>query len=112
MKTFVKILLIQAVVLVCACKKDNHSGSSSVNTSLTGKWKLSGYYSSNGGPQVFTPATAKNNYDYIQFDANGNLAGTLYPGYSKYTIKDSTTITLLLPTIHCKIKITGMPSKQ
>ena len=85
MKSLTTILFAAIVMIVCSCKKD----SSYNNQSLLGKWTLTETYVGNGGPGTWTKVSVAAN---VQFDPNGALEGSAFPGYSRYTIKDSTTV--------------------
>lgn len=60
---------------------------------LQGKWKITASYISIGPPGKWTPTPTKKNYDYVQFNENGSLEGTLFTDYKTYLVKDSTTLT-------------------
>ena len=84
------IIALSLIVLIqfSACKKD----ATSKPKTLTGTWTLSRSLISSGGPTYWVPAA--NNNDYIQFKANGTVAGTILTDYSVYVIKDSVTLTV------------------
>jgi hypothetical protein len=87
MKTLTNILSITMIVVICACNKEKID-----NSSLTGKWKLTQTLISAGGPTQWAAVPAKTNYDYVQYDSDGKLEGTVFPDYVKYAIKDSVTL--------------------
>jgi hypothetical protein len=79
--------LVAAIILfVAACKKDTNS-----TVPLTGKWKLLASYISPGGPGVWTNVPAGDNR-YIYFYGNGKLQSNMFWEFTKYSIKDSTTL--------------------
>lgn len=60
---------------------------------LQGKWRITASFISTGAPGQWIPAPNKKNYDYVQFNENGTLAGTLFTDYKTYSVKDSITLT-------------------
>ena len=89
MRTAIKVLVLALLVqtAVVACKKDN----SPTNTSLTGKWKIVRSGSSIGGPIIWKNATKT---DYFIFKEDSAFESTLTTNYNRYTLKDSTILTL------------------
>jgi hypothetical protein len=89
MKRFALLFLTIALFTI-ACKKSKNTP---VN-SFTGKWKLAATKISPGVPVNWTPVT--NNDKYVQFNSSGTFESNTdyFKKYSKYTVKDSTTITL------------------
>jgi hypothetical protein len=88
MKPLFKILSLAMLVLiiVSACKKD------SPNTAnpLAGNWKLVRTKAGIGpAPTNWTPANGT-----AIFKSTGAIAGSLFEGYSKYTLTDSISITV------------------
>jgi len=78
-----------ATLFFAACKKDGHT----TNTTLTGKWKLSQNLIDPGdgsGKWMPVPASA---VAYVQFNSDGKLSGTAFPGDVSYVVKDSVTLT-------------------
>ena len=89
MKLIYALLLIP-VFLAPGCTKS----AVGVNPSrLQGKWKLTQSYSSDGSAALWQPVPQKADYDYVQFDANGHLEGTVYTAYQNYAVTDSVTLT-------------------
>ncbi len=37
----------------------------------------------------------KKNYDFVQFEGDGKLQGTVFSDYATYTVKDSITLTFI-----------------
>jgi len=88
------ILSALIVVSIAACKKGELTGltkrpSAVINTSLPGKWKVSGNWLSSGGPMYFVPA---NGSDHVQFNADGTMDGSAFPQFKNYAFKDTITI--------------------
>jgi len=89
MKTSSFILLALTGLLFVTCKKDGDTA----NATLTGKWKLTESLLDPGdgsGKWMPVPNSA---VVYIQFESNGKLEGTAFPGYISYLVKDSVTLT-------------------
>lgn len=90
MKKFIVNQVILLIILFfTACKKDGHTA----NTTLTGKWKLIESLADPGdGSGTWQPVSA-NPTIYVQFENNGKLSGTAFPGDVSYVVKDSVTLT-------------------
>lgn len=90
MKTLNFILLIVTGLLFVTCKKDSHTA----NVTLTGKWKLTESLLDPGdGSGKWQPVPSSAVSVYVQFDNDGKLEGTAFPGYVSYVVKDSVTLT-------------------
>ena len=90
MKSAIKLFLILLVVLFAACDKDETKLD---NNSLTGKWKLSESWASEGsGKADWKPVKTS---VVLQFKEDGSLAGNAFEGYVSYVIKDSKTLVFL-----------------
>ena len=88
MRSIYSILII--AVLAASCRK---TGVSVDASKLQGKWKLTEDFISDGSPGQWQPVAQKQNYDYVQFDANGHLESTVYTTYQNYAVTDSVTLT-------------------
>ncbi len=73
-----------------SCKKDANTNNSPVN----GKWRFVGMEQSIGGPATFSPATADNNTDYIQFSGSGKVQSNFFSNVTTYKVKDSNILTI------------------
>jgi len=90
MKTLSFILLALTALLFVTCKKDGDTA----NATLTGKWKLTESLLDQGdGSGKCQPVPASAASVYVQFDTDGKLQGTAFPGYVSYVVKDSVTLT-------------------
>lgn len=78
-----------ATIFFVTCKKDAHTP----NTTLSGKWKLSQSLLDPGDGSGKWMAVPANNTVYVQFDSDGKLSGTAFPGDVSYVVKDSVTLT-------------------
>src|SRR6185312_6449058 len=59
---------------------------------LIGKWKVTANFISPGGPGTWINV-AKGSNSFVEFTAGGGIKGNVFPAYSTYTYKDSTTLT-------------------
>ncbi|MEO6520358.1 MAG: hypothetical protein ABIN91_01665 [Mucilaginibacter sp.] len=85
MKAVYRTIFLATVILAVACHKDNVT-----ETSITGKWKLTEVLADPGdGSGKFNPVAPKADYDYVKFELNGKLEGTVLSDYVRYSIKDS-----------------------
>lgn len=83
-------LLLALCFLSFSCTK------SSVNPlKLQGKWRITASFVSTGAPGQWISVPQKKNYDYVQFDENSTLEGTIFTDYKTYSVKDSTTLTFI-----------------
>ena len=83
--------LLAIIALGVGCKK----GDNRPANTFVGKWKLTAQKISAGGPAYWV-AVSNNENNYVQFNNNGTFksdAFLLYK-YSKYTVKDSATVTM------------------
>ncbi len=79
------------ITTITACDKNN---APNPQTQLVGKWKLSSYYSSTGGPGVWKDAQQAQQ-TLLEFKSDGTLGGNDFAtAYSTYAVKDSATIVL------------------
>nr|MBC7612762.1 hypothetical protein [Pseudopedobacter sp.] len=88
MKKNTILSLIAFIVILTSCGKEN----ATPTNELTGKWKLTSYYYSAGGPITWQNASP-DSLKTVEFNDDGNLGGNVYNKYSKYTLKDSVIIT-------------------
>lgn len=88
MKHLITLLIGIVIIQNLGCKKENTSAASE---SLNGKWKIARRFISTGGPGQWVEA---NSNDYIIFNSNGKVSGTVYPQFTRYVLKDSVTMTL------------------
>ena len=90
------MLAIAAIIFFAACTKENGEvidvfGDPGV---LVGKWKLSETLVDPGDGSGEWKKVGRGFDYYIDFKANGELAGNGLPGYAVYSVKDSTIITV------------------
>ncbi|MBK0380578.1 hypothetical protein [Mucilaginibacter segetis] len=91
-RIFTAMLITIAVMTSCQKDKLKTTGVSVNNTSLTGRWRVTGQMISSGGPMYWVPAT--NNNEFLQLMENGAMTWTSTPDYTMYMLKDSTTLTM------------------
>lgn len=109
MKHIARLLPVLIILFLFACQKDgiknttrnkntiSTTGTDTLidkngNIALTGKWKVVGNMISSGGPMYFVPATGNDN---VEFNANGEMSGSEFAGFTSYTIKDTVTLHML-----------------
>jgi len=92
MKNLIYFFSLIALLAIGACQRVGIVPEAK-DVKLTGKWMLVSSFISAGPPGQWhdVPADANN---YVEFKADGGLAGNQLSGYATYTVKDSTTLTL------------------
>ncbi len=96
MKNFIRLLALVITITATSCKKENAGKEKNAltNNDLIGRWKVTSYFVSEGGPGSWKNAPANQNL-YEEFKADGNLGGnSLANTYSKFVIKDNATLSL------------------
>ena len=94
MKAFKNIYLIAAILFFAACAKENGEiidvfGNPAV---LIGKWKLSETLADPGDGSGEWKKVGKKFEAFIEFKANGAIAGNALGDYSTYSVRDSSVI--------------------
>lgn len=84
------ILSIIPLFFIFACSKEKVEISTA---NLTGRWIITESLADIGDGKGDWKAVSKNNLTYVEFKADGGLAGSAFPSYVSYAIKDSTTVT-------------------
>ncbi len=87
MKNIIYALFAIAILFTYSCKD------TAIHSPLIGKWRVVGYSSSSGGPQVYTPVDKGTN-QYVQFNENGMYRSSVNKYYASYSIQDHKTITI------------------
>lgn len=93
MKKSLQVLstLFVFLLLFASCDKENVKLDAE---NLTGKWRLSAYLADIGDGKGKWKAVSNKDVRYVDFKADGGLAGDAFEGYISYVIKDSVTITM------------------
>ena len=90
MTNSIRLFLLALVVLFASCSKDTLDPNNKV---LTGKWKLAETLADPGDGSGQWKKVSRETDTYIEFKANGDLAGTALGDFSTYAVSDSVTLT-------------------
>ena len=91
MKYLTHLLFIAVILSASACNKNSISPRLKTDANLPGKWKVAGNMISSGGPMYFVPVDSK---DYVNFNTDGSMDGSAFPGFIFYAIKDTLKISM------------------
>jgi hypothetical protein len=90
MANSIRLLLLALVIIFASCSKETLDPN---NTELTGKWKLAETLADPGdGSGKWQKVSGKTDR-YIEFKANGELAGTVPKDFISYAVSDSSILT-------------------
>jgi len=87
MKTLTRLTFVLILIVLSACKKED-SGSS-----ITGKWRLTANLADPGNGNVKWIPVQNGIYNYVKFDINGQVEGTVFTDYITFKLKGSDTVT-------------------
>ena len=86
------IIIILGALLAVSCKKSTVENPATFSKNITGKWKYTQAFYSEGGPLIYTSTAYLN--QWVVFNTDSSFSSNLpaFKDFTNYTISDSVTI--------------------